>query len=134
MTAGGTMGAGMLAAVAAGGALGSVGRFLLMSRMGHWLGAGFPYGTLAVNVLGSFVLGVLIEVMAQLWSPSQELRAMLIVGLLGGFTTFSTFSLDAVYLFERHQYAALSGYVAGSVILSIAALFLGLAVMRQVLN
>ncbi len=123
----------MLLAVAAGGALGAVGRYLVMSQLGHWLGTGFPYGTLAVNIIGSFVMGGLVEAMALVWSPSQELRALLVVGLLGSFTTFSTFSLDVYVLFERGQMQAVALYMAGSVVLSIAGLLAGLRVVRLLL-
>ncbi len=123
----------MLLAVAAGGALGAVGRYLVMSQLGHWLGTGFPYGTLAVNIIGSFVMGGRVEAMALVWSPSQELRALLVVGLLGSFTTFSTFSLDVYVLFERGQMQAVALYMAGSVVLSIAGLLAGLRVVRLLL-
>ena len=84
----------ILLAVAAGGALGAVGRYLVITQVGHWFGTGFPLGTIVVNVLGSFAMGLLIESAALFWSPSQELRALLAVGVLGAFTTFSTFSMD----------------------------------------
>ena len=83
-------------AVAAGGALGAVARFLVSSGTGYLFGYGFPFGTLIVNVLGSFALGVLIQVTAFAWSPSAEVRAFVVVGVLGAFTTFSTFSLDVL--------------------------------------
>lgn len=124
----------LLLAVAAGGAAGSLLRFGAMSAVGHWLGSGFPWGTLVVNVLGSFVMGVLIEGWALAWSVSPEMRAFLTVGVLGGFTTFSTFSLDAAYLIERQQTAAAAAYVVASVAMSVGSLFLGLMLMRQVLR
>lgn len=128
------MNANLILAVAAGGAAGSVARYLAMSGIGHWTGSGFPYGTLVVNVMGSFVMGALIELMALVWSPSQEMRALLTVGVLGGFTTFSTFSLDVVYLLERHQLAATALYVLASVVVSVLALFAGLGVVRQIVT
>lgn len=124
----------LVLAVAAGGAAGSALRYVTMSAVGHWLGAGFPWGTLVVNALGSFVMGVLVEVWALTWTASPELRAFLAVGVLGGFTTFSTFSLDVVYLIERQQTTAAAGYVAASLALSVGFLFLGLMLMRQVLR
>ena len=124
----------ILLAVAAGGALGAVGRYLIVSQIGHWLGSGFPYGTLTVNVVGSFILGALVETMALVWSPSPELRALLVVGVLGAFTTFSAFSLDVVLLGERGQSLAAALYVIASVALSVGGLFAGLRVMRLILT
>lgn len=123
----------MLLAVAAGGALGAVGRYLVISTVGQIFGAGFPLGTIVVNVLGSFVLGALTEAMALAWSPSPELRAMIVVGVLGAFTTFSTFSMDVALLTERGALGQAALYVGLSVLLSIAAFFLGLALLRRVL-
>ncbi len=124
----------LLLAVAIGGAAGSLLRYVAMSAVGHWLGAGFPWGTLLVNVAGSFVMGVLVEGWALAWSAGPELRAFLTVGVLGGFTTFSTFSLDVVYLIERQQALAAAAYAAASVAMSVGSLFLGLMLMRQVLR
>ena len=123
----------MLLAVAAGGALGAVGRYLVISAVGLVFGTGLPLGTIVVNVLGSFVLGALVEAMALAWSPPPELRAMLVVGVLGAFTTFSTFSMDVVLLYERGALGQAAVYVGASVVLSIAAFFLGLALLRSVL-
>lgn len=119
--------------IALGGALGAVGRYAAMSAIGAFFGHGFPYGTLIVNVVGSFVLGALVEVTALAWSPSLELRAMIVVGVLGAFTTFSTFSLDAVALMTRGETAAAMGYIAVSVVGSIAALWAGMAIFRAIL-
>lgn len=124
----------ILLAVAAGGAVGAVGRYVTMSWIGHWLGHGFPYGTLAVNVVGSFVLAALVEGMALAWSPSQEIRAFLVVGMLGAFTTFSTFSLDVVTLAQRGEMTAAGAYVGASVFLSLLGFLGGLAAMRAVLS
>lgn len=123
----------ILLAVAAGGALGAVGRYLVMSQVAHWFGTGFPFGTLAVNVIGSFVLGVLAESLALAWSPPQELRALLVVGVLGAFTTFSTFSLDVALHVERGELGLALVYILASVALCIAALFAGLHLVRVVL-
>ncbi|MEO5337801.1 MAG: fluoride efflux transporter CrcB [Magnetospirillum sp. WYHS-4] len=127
------MDARILTAVAAGGALGSVARYLVMVLMGAWLGGGFPFGTLAVNLLGGFLLGGLIELMALSWSATQETRAFLVVGVLGGFTTFSTFSMDIFVLVERGDGLGAALYVAASVGLGLAAFFAGLAVVRALL-
>jgi fluoride exporter len=95
------------------------------------LGSGFPYGTLAVNVLGSLVMGLLAGWFAHKADPGQSWRLFLTTGILGGFTTFSTFSLDAALLYERGAMGALALYVLASVAVSVAALFLGLFVVRQ---
>lgn len=120
----------LLLAVAAGGALGSVGRYLLMSLIGA---GAFPLGTLAVNVIGSFVMGVFAELSALTFSPSPEVRALVAVGLLGGLTTFSTFSLDVVSLLQKGDWLSAGLYVAASVCLSVGALFAGLLLTRQVI-
>ena len=90
-------------AIALGGALGAVARHFIS----HWsvvaLGNGFPWGTLTVNVVGCFALGVVVEVMALVWSPPAEWRAFLTVGVLGAFTTFSAFALDISILHERGE-------------------------------
>ena len=123
-----------LAAIAAGGALGAVARFLVAGAVERWLGAEFPHGTLAVNVLGSFAMGVLIGVSAAAWSPSPELRAAIAIGLLGGFTTFSTFSLDVAALTGRGEWAPAGIYIMASVFLSIGGLFAGLRATRWALG
>lgn len=91
-------------------------------------GYGFPFGTLIVNVLGSFMMGLLVGLFAfRAGLVPQHARLFLTTGVLGGFTTFSAFSLDAALLFERHSYSMAMGYILGSVFLSLAGLFLGLA-------
>jgi CrcB protein len=95
-------------------------------------GFGFPYGTLIVNVAGSFAMGLLAGYFAYRAGLPQHVRLFLTTGILGGFTTFSTFSLDAAVLIERHAYGAAAGYVVGSVAAALAGLFFGLAVFRSV--
>ncbi|PDS67757.1 fluoride efflux transporter CrcB [Rhizobium anhuiense] len=116
--------------VAVGGAIGS----LLRYYVGQWalrlMGPAFPWGTLAVNVVGCFVIGVFAELIARKFNASVELRLLLITGFLGGFTTFSAFSLDAISLFERGEAVAGGVYIVASVGLSMAAVIAGLAVMR----
>lgn len=124
----------IMLAVAMGGALGAVGRYLVMNAMGAWLGQGFPWGTFTVNLVGSFILGVILEGSALAWSPPPELRALLVVGFLGAFTTFSTFSMDSYYLIDRGQVGAATAYVAGSVVLCVAGFWAGIALLRQVLG
>ena len=94
------------------------------------IGLGFPTGTLIVNVVGSFLMGLLAGYFLARPGISQQVRLFLTTGILGGFTTFSAFSLDTALLMERHAYALAAGYVAGSVIASIAALFLGLTLFK----
>ena len=95
------------------------------------LGYGFPFGTLIVNVAGSFLMGLLAGYFAFRPGIGQHARLLLTTGLLGGFTTFSAFSLDAALLVERHQYGIAAGYMVGSVAASVSALFFGLAVFRS---
>ncbi|MCW8835917.1 MAG: fluoride efflux transporter CrcB [Rhodospirillales bacterium] len=124
----------MMISVAAGGAIGAVGRYVVMSQVGHWFGHGFPYGTLVVNVVGSFILGALVEVMALIWSPSEEIRALVVVGMLGAFTTFSTFSLDVYYLGDRSGAAMAALYVALSVVLAVGGFYAGINLFRALLT
>jgi len=128
------MSAKMIAYVAFGGAAGSVARYLVMSTIGHITHTSFPYATLSVNVIGAFILGAVIELMALVWSPAPEMRHLVVIGILGGFTTFSTFSMDAFYMFERGEYSAAGLYVAGSVVLSIFGLAAGMMLFRQILS
>jgi fluoride exporter len=97
---------------------------------GRLFGLGFPLGTLIVNVLGSFLMGALAGYFAFRPGIGQHVRLFLTTGILGGFTTFSAFSLDAALLIERNAYGAAASYIAGSVAASIAALFFGLAVFK----
>ncbi len=122
----------MIVAIAAGGAVGAVARHFIAMQVGNWFGHGFPWGILFVNVLGSFVLGVLVETFALAWSPSQEIRALLVVGVLGAFTTFSTFSMNIILLYERGQIASAAFYTGASVVLAVLALFGGMHLMRAV--
>jgi CrcB protein len=121
-----------LLAVAAGGAAGASARYMVSAALLRLMGDAFPYGTLFVNVVGSFLMGVLIETLALKVNIPRDVQALLAPGFLGGFTTFSTFSLDAVTLFERQAYAAAAAYVLGSVILSITALVIGMVLVRAV--
>ncbi len=120
----------LIIAIAAGGGIGATARYLVSAWLGHSLGTEFPWGTLAVNVTGGFVMGVLVEIMAFAWSPSIVMRAFLTTGILGGFTTFSAFSLEFAVLAERGAVGAAAAYVLASVAGSIAALFAGLRLVR----
>jgi len=128
----------LLLFVAMGGALGAVGRFLVMSAVGHFTHdsvlAHFPWGTLTVNVLGALILGAVIEVSALVWSPTPEVRAMVVVGMLGAFTTFSTFSMDLYYLLDRGQVLSAGIYAVGSVLACLVAFWAGLGALRLVLS
>jgi len=123
----------LLFAVATGGAVGALARYLLTSGTGRLLGHGFPWGTLIVNVLGSLLMGFLIDLLARRWSAPAEARVFLVTGCLGAFTTFSTFSLDVVTLYERQELALAAAYAVGSVAAGVAALFLGLWLGRALL-
>ncbi len=123
-----------LLAVAGGGALGAMARYLVYLAAAHVLGTGFPFGTLIVNILGSFVMGALTETMALVWSAPTQTRLFLVVGFLGAFTTFSTFSLDFVALYERGRLLLCGLYVAISVVCSIGALFSGMLLFRRLLG
>ncbi len=94
------------------------------------LGYGFPFGTLIVNLAGSFAMGLLAGYFAYRTGIPQHLRLFLTTGILGGFTTFSAFSLDVALLIERNSWWLAAAYVAGSVLVSVLALFAGLSLMR----
>lgn len=113
-----------------GGGLGAAFRHGVNRAAMTYLGAGFPYGTLFVNVLGGILMGVLAELFVVKGGGSQEFRLFLTTGVLGGFTTFSAFSLDAALMWQRSDYLALASYVTASVLLSIAGLFLGMGAVR----
>jgi CrcB protein len=123
-----------LVLVAIGGAFGSVCRYLLGVGMFKALGPGFPYGTLAANILGGFLMGVLVSVLALRGGADQEKwRLLLGVGVLGGFTTFSSFSLEAGLMIERRHLEVAAVYILASVAFSILGLFGGLFLMRRIL-
>ncbi len=113
--------------VMVGGAIGSAARYSAMSLISKLTAGDFPYGTLAVNVLGSMLMGVWIAVVAT-WLPNRakDLHLLLAVGVLGGFTTFSAFSLDMFFLVERGLMMEAATYVLSSVIFSLGALMLGM--------
>jgi CrcB protein len=120
-----------LGLVALGGAFGAACRHLVNLVALRWFGPTIPVGTLAVNVLGGLLMGVLAGALAsQAEGARQGLRLFLATGVLGGFTTFSAFSLDAVLLWQRGEAAGAFAYVLASVALSIAALVAGLAAVR----
>ena len=114
--------------VALGGAIGSAARYSVNVWAGRMFGTEFPWHTLIVNILGCFIMGALTEMMALKLNVGQETRAFLTI--LGGFTTFSAFSLDFAYLVERKQLAAAGGYALASVAISLLAVFAGMNLMR----
>ena len=116
--------------VVLGAGIGGAARHGVNVGAGRMLGLGFPCGTLIVNFVGSFLMGVLAGYFAFRPGIGQHMRLFLTTGVLGGFTTFSAFSLDAALLVERHAYGAAAGYMVGSVAASVAALFFGLAIFR----
>ena len=122
--------------VAAGGGLGAMARYglgLMAGRMAP--GAAWPWGTFAANVIGGLAMGVLVGWLTVRGGAQQEaIRLFAAVGVLGGFTTFSAFSLEAVMMIERRQLGLAAAYVAGSVVLALFALFVGLMIARRVLG
>lgn len=120
----------MLLAIACGGALGALARHKVGSVAMLLFGSGFPYGTIIVNIVGSFLLGLLAGGLVFKFSLPQEARAFLMVGFCGAFTTFSTFALDFATLMERGNPMLAGVYVALSVAGAILAMFGGLTIMR----
>ena len=127
-----TLNLGPYLAVALGGAIGAVLRFAVGAWAVRALGSGFPYGTFAVNVVGSALMGLAAGAVLERYpEASPQIRHFAMTGVLGGFTTFSAFSLDVLLLIERGRTAVAAGYVGGSVALSILALWAGLTLARS---
>ena len=120
----------MLFSVGAGGFLGAISRFLLSTAVQKITGTAFPYGTLAVNVLGSFLIGFFFLYFDQTVSPQQ--KAFLITGFLGALTTFSTFSLETVLMLQNSLYLKVLSNVSLNVLLCISATLLGMMIFRRV--
>jgi fluoride exporter len=121
---------GTVLAVGVGGGLGALARYYIAG----WVqpaGVAFNWGIFVVNITGGLLMGMIVEAGALKLNLSPELRTFLTVGILGGYTTFSTFSLDSVLLLQRGEYAQAAFYVIGSVVLSILALFAGLWIVRS---
>jgi fluoride exporter len=119
-------------AVALGGSFGAVFRFLVSTGIYQWLGRGFPYGTLVVNIIGSFLLGLLTEALiVQKVTFAHDYRAAILVGFIGAFTTFSTFSLETLYLIEQGSLTKAAGNIFVSVTACILAVWLGLLCSRS---
>lgn len=112
------------------GAVGSAGRYLVGRAALGLFGPGYPWGTLAVNVLGGLLMGLLASLLARFANGAEHMRLLLAVGVLGGFTTFSSFSLEVVLMVERGEWIPALGYMFASVIGATLALFLGLLMVR----
>jgi fluoride exporter len=119
-----------LVLVALGGGIGAGLRHLVNMGALRAFGPNFPWGTMGINVVGSFVMGVSIELLARRFGGSNELRLFIATGILGGFTTFSAFSLDFAVLMERGALGSAVFYAITSVVFSILALFVGLWLVR----
>lgn len=122
----------MLIPVALGGAVGASARYLFAQQALRLFGPDFPWGTLGVNVIGSFLIGVIVEASALKLNLSPEMRAFLVTGVMGGFTTYSAYSLEIANLMEKKQMAYAALYAFGTLGLCIAALFAALYLVRAV--
>ena len=119
-------------AIAIGGALGTLGRYYLGKIATFAFGASFPWGTLAINVIGSFAIGVVFVLMVEQGQGNATLRSGLMIGLLGAFTIFSTFSLQTLSLVQDDRLLAAGGYIIASVVLSLFAVFISVFAARQI--
>ncbi|HEY7977061.1 MAG TPA: fluoride efflux transporter CrcB [Rhizomicrobium sp.] len=120
----------ILFAVGVGGGLGALLRYFVAGAIQSAAWPGYPWGIFVVNITGGFVMGLIVELSALKISLTPEMRAFLTTGILGGYTTFSTFSLDSALLIERGNYGSAAVYIVGSTTLSILALFAGLWLVR----
>lgn len=121
-----------IVAIAAGGAVGAILRYLTSTGVYAWLGREFPYGTLAVNVFGSLLMGILSVLLIERLSLGPEWRAAILVGLLGSFTTFSTFSIETLNLIESGDHIKALANVAMSLVLCVGAAWIGVIAGRQI--
>lgn len=115
-----------------GGAFGSAARYLTGTLTLAWFGPNYPWGTLAVNLIGGFLMGILAGTLAKLGQGGEQWRLLIGVGLLGGYTTFSAFTLDLMNMLERGDYGLGLGYILASVLGSALALFAGLSLLRAI--
>ena len=115
-----------------GGGIGSIARYALMQAISRYItpGSAFPWHTLGVNVLGAFLIGLLIEILALRIAMPAPPRFLLVTGFLGGFTTFSAFSMETALMLERGDYLNSSLYILASVAFTVAAVFMGIASVR----
>jgi fluoride exporter len=119
--------------VALGGAVGSAARYGVVQATARVFGFAFPWGTLIVNVTGSFVMGLVTYYLLRKTTADEPLRWFLTTGVLGGYTTFSAFSFDAMTLMQRGEQVAAAGYILASVLISLLAVFAGFAIARMVM-
>lgn len=119
-------------AIACGGAFGALSRYFVIGLVTDWLGKDFPFGTLLVNVLGSFLIGILYVVVVVKMHVSPELKSILVVGFLGAFTTFSTFSLEAFNFINQGLLLSAVTYILSSVILCILAVWAGVSLAKLI--
>ncbi len=117
--------------VALGGAIGAGARYLTNVTATRLFGHGFPWGTVIANIAGSFLMGVLVVVLAR--RGGTHLAPLLMTGILGGYTTFSAFSLDAFTLYERGQFGLAAAYVAGTLVVGLAAIVAGILATRALM-
>ena len=118
-------------AIAVGGSLGAVSRYWMSTSTYQWLGLGFPYGTLAVNLLGSLTMGFLSELLVDRFHVSDEIRIGLLAGFLGSFTTFSTFAIDVLQLGTNQSAVKAIFYILLSVLLCVLGAWAGLLAAKQ---
>jgi CrcB protein len=122
----------ILLAVGLGGGLGALLRYFAAGAIQSAAWPGYPWGIFVVNVTGGLAMGLIVELSALKMQMSPEMRAFLTTGVLGGYTTFSTFSLDSVLLIERGNYGSAAVYIVGSTVLSILAVFAGMWAVRAI--
>ncbi len=118
--------------IAAGGAAGAVSRYLVDDTLTRWLNGSFPVGTLVVNLSGSFVLGILFALVIERSSLPSDIRAPVMIGFIGAYTTFSTWMLESARLMEQGAWLLAAANLGGSVLLGLVAVFAGLAVGRAI--
>ncbi|MGI9040823.1 MAG: fluoride efflux transporter CrcB [Gemmatimonadales bacterium] len=123
----------MLWYIAVGSAIGGVCRYVLGGLVQRYTDTAFPLGTLIINVTGSLALGAIVRYSLETPALTPEMRALLTVGICGGYTTFSTFSYETALLLEDGQWTTAGWYVAGSVLLSLVGMFGGFALAREVI-
>jgi CrcB protein len=116
-----------------GGGIGSMVRLFVSSQMGRHIGNTFPWGTLVVNLTGALIIGLLIEFMAQKWSAPEHYRYLLVTGFLGGFTTFSAFSLETASMFVRGDWIMAGAYILASVAGTVALVIFSMHILRAVI-
>tara|TARA_R110000868_G_scaffold111242_11_gene300597 strand:+ start:5620 stop:6012 length:393 start_codon:yes stop_codon:yes gene_type:complete len=117
-----------------GGALGAISRYWVASTVFRWMGKAFPYGTLSVNLIGSFVIGLAFVLLVQQQWGSEHHKQLAMVGFLGAFTTFSTFSLESVALLQQQRYSAFAAYIGVSVIGCLLATGTGMVLANSLLK